>query len=314
MSTLEAAQITSILEAAERLRDNGDHQALYDLLEPVSDGVTITGGELGEVYYFLGESCLGLYSLDAALHYYELALPLATGSAPEFIRARIEEIQHIDSAVDAEYQGVAGAGEASQVITAGEQALDRGDYEEATRWFQSAWSGIQLDDDQIARAAIGLAQCAMSTGQLDDADGYLQIASERGADHADTIAFYRQHLAERRAGATVGGDGVALGELDEIFRSAVGATYDGDYSTAAMLFQQMLDSGVMASTDEGRVWRNLGVTQIYLHDYDAARTSLSEAARVGTPETQRLASQMVTMLEANADARSIVEGLDLSAD
>ena len=63
------------------------------------------------------------------------------------------------------------------------------------RWFRQAWDGIQMTELQIAMAAIGLAQCAMQVGELDEAEGYLQVAEGRSAGHAETIAVYRQHLA-----------------------------------------------------------------------------------------------------------------------
>ena len=54
--------------------------------------------------------------------------------------------------------------------------------------------------------------------------------------------------------------------------------------------------------------------QIYLHDYEGARASFEEGARVGTPDIQSLAQASLVQLDANARAEDIVAGIDLSAN
>ena len=132
--------------------------------------------------------------------------------------------------------------------------------------------------------------------------------------HADTIATYRQHLNQRRVGDTLGADGVQMTELDEINQSALQASWDGDYVNAQRLFQQMLDSELLPATDRGRIHRNIGVMQIYLHDYEGARASFEEAARVGAPDIQAMAQASLAQLDAHASAADIVAGIDLSAN
>jgi tetratricopeptide (TPR) repeat protein len=103
-------------------------------------------------------------------------------------------------------------------------------------------------------------------------------------------------------------------ELDEINQSALHASWDGDYVNAQRLFEQMLASNELPVTDRGRLHRNVGVMQIYLHDYEGARASFEEAARVGTPDIQSLARASLAQLDANASAVDIVAGIDLSAN
>jgi hypothetical protein len=103
-------------------------------------------------------------------------------------------------------------------------------------------------------------------------------------------------------------------ELDEINQSALQASWDGDYANAKLLFEQMLDSAMLPATDRGRIHRNVGVMQIYLHDYEGARASFEEAARVGTPDIQSLAQASLAQLDANASAADIVAGIDLSSN
>ena len=314
MAELDPAELATVLSSAERLLSNYDHDGAYQLLAPVAEANAATGTDLAKVNMYLGDACMGLGSLDAAMQYYEAGLTDASADDADYIRRRITDIREYDSAVSAAEDGIAGEDEASRVLQTAMDALDRGDYGEARRWYEHAWNGIQMNDTQIAGAALGLFKCALNDGQLDDAEGYLQVAEARSADHAETIAVYRQHLAARRAGATLGDDGVQMTELDEINQSALQASWDGDYANAQRLFQQMLESALLPATDRGRVHRNVGVMQIYLHDYEGARASFEEAARVGTPDIQAMAQASLTQLDANASAADIVAGIDLSAN
>ena len=314
MAELDPAELATVLDAAQRYLDGADWDAAYNLLFPLSEANTVTGSDLGQLNFALGEACLGLGSLDAAIGYYEAALANQSGMAAETTRARIDAIRTHDAAVGATADGVAGEAEALTVLQAGQRALERLDYEEARRWFQHAWDGIQMTELQISTAALGLAQCAMQAGELDQAEGYLQVAEGRSEAHTETIAVLREHIAGRRAGSALGDDGVAMTELDEINQSALQASWDGDYANAKRLFEQMLESNMTPATDRGRLHRNVGVMQIYLHDYEGARASFEEAARVGTPDIQSLAQASLVQLDANARAEDIVAGIDLSAN
>jgi tetratricopeptide (TPR) repeat protein len=314
MADLDPAELATVLDAAQRYLDSADWDAAYNLLFPLSEAGTVTGNELGRLNFQLGEACTGLGSLDAAIGYYENALPNQSGMDADMTQDRIASIRTLDAAVGATADGVAGESEALTVLQAGQRALERLDYAEARSWFEHAWNGIQLTDLQISTAAIGLAQCALQAGELDQAEGYLQVAEGRSDAHAETIAVMRQHIASRREGGSLGADGVAMTELDEINQAALQASWDGDYANAQRLFEQMLASDVLPATDRGRLLRNIGVMQIYLHDYEGARASFEEAARVGTPDIQTLAQASLVQLDANARAEDIVAGIDLSAN
>ena len=119
------------------------------------------------------------------------------------------------------------------------------------------------------------------------------MAEARSPGHAKAVAELRQLVNTRRAGATLGDDGVQMTELDEINQSALQASWDGDYASAKLLFEQMLESSMLPATDRGRLHRNVGVMQIYLHDYEGARASFEEAVRVGTPDIQSMAPRVV---------------------
>ena len=314
MAELDPAELASVLDSAQRLLSNYDHDGAYQLLAPVADANAATGADLAKVNMYLGDACMGLGSLDAAMQYYEAGLTDASADDADYSRRRITDIREHDSAVEATADGVAGEDEAQRVLRTAMDALDRRDFGEARLWYEYAWNGIQMSDSQIAGAALGLFKCALNDGQLDEAEGYLQIAEARSPDHAGTIAVYRQNLATRRAGATLGEDGVQMTELDEINQSALQASWDGDYANAQRLFQQMLESNMLPATDRGRVHRNIGVMQIYLHDYEGARASFEEAVRVGTSDIQAMAQASLAQLDANASAADIVAGIDLSAN
>ena len=314
MAELDPAELATVLDSADRYLSDGDWNAAYNLLQPVAEGNAATGAELGRVHFMLGEACVGLNSLDAAMMYYEAALQNQSGEDAAFTQQRIQSIHTQDAATQATADGVAGENEAQSVIDSGYEAIDRNDFDAARAWFEHAWNGIQMSDMQIALAAIGLAKCAMAVNELDQAEGYLQIAETRDHRYVEEVATYRQHLDARRTGATLGDDGVAMTELDEINQSALQASWDGDYANAKRLFEQMLESSAVPATDRGRLHRNVGVMQIYLHDYEGARASFEEAARVGTPDIQSLAQASLAQLDANARAEDIVAGIDLSAN
>jgi tetratricopeptide (TPR) repeat protein len=314
MAELDPAELASVLDAADALLSNDDWDGVFNLLQPVLEANAATGADLGRLNFYLGEAAMGLNSFDAAWHYYQAALGLQTGGAADLTTVRIVSLQNHYEGVDQSADGVAGEGEADLVLFNAQEALDRHDVDGARTLFRQAWDGIQMTDVQIAMTAIGLAQCATAVGELDEAEGYLQVAEARSPDHASTIAVHRQHLAARRAGATLGDDGVQMTELDEINQSALQASWDGDYANAKLLFEQMLDSPMLPATDRGRIHRNVGVMQIYLHDYEGARASFEEAARIGTPDIQSLAQASLAQLDANASAADIVAGIDLSAN
>lgn len=314
MAELDPAELATVLDAADLYLGNADWNSAYSLLQPLSDASAVTGADLGRLDFMLGEACAGLGAFDAAMMHYEAALAHQTADDAALTRGRIESVRTRDAAVDATADGVSGESEATAALRSGQDALDRHDVETARGWFEHAWNGVQMTEPQIATAAIGLAQCAMAEGDLDRAEGYLQVAESRDPQSAETIAVYRQHLDARRAGATLGDDGVAMTELDEMNQSALQASWDGDYASAKRLFEQMLESSVVPATDRGRLHRNVGVMQIYLHDYEGARASFEEAARVGTPDIQSLAQASLAQLDANARAEDIVAGIDLSAN
>jgi tetratricopeptide (TPR) repeat protein len=314
MAELDAAELETVLATARRYLYDYDYDNAYALMHPVAEEPAASGEGLGHVYSVLGDACLGLGSLDASMYYFEAALPLLAGSDLEYVNSRINEIQGVDAAVDAESEGVAGEDEGSRVIRAASDAYDRRDFEEARRWYQSAYDGLQLNEEQVAQAALGLALCAMNDGDLEEAEGYLQVAEARNPNYGETVAHYRQHLAERQAGMGIGDDGVALAEIDEINRAAIAASADNDFVTARRLFEQLLDSDVMPATDRGRVWRNIGVINLYEHDYDAARTALEEAVRTGSPFIQEQSSRILTELDDNARAEEIVAGIDFASE
>jgi tetratricopeptide (TPR) repeat protein len=313
VSNLNSDQVDEIFETAERYRQNNDHDALYALLEPLSDGNSVGPPHLGQLYYYLGEACIGLNSLDAAMQYLEAAEPVANGELRQTVRARIAEIGRRDDAISAVVDGIDGVDEASAALRAGDDLIARNEHDAARQWFQYAWDGVQMTDAQVGKAALGLARCEINDGNLDEAEGYLQVAEARDSALASDVTTLRTHISERRAGE-VGGDGVAVGETDRILRAAVVAYTDYDFDTAKTLFTQLLDSGAMAGTDRGRVWRYLGAVHIRQHDYVAARAALEEAAAAGSPAIQAQAQVMISRIDDNAEAEAIVAGLDLDAD
>ena len=101
-------------------------------------------------------------------------------------------------------------------------------------------------------------------------------------------------------------------ELDEINQSALQASWDGDYANAKRLFEQMLESALLPAIDRGRIHRNIGVMQIYLHDYEGARASFEEVA--SARRTSRRWRRRRWRSSTPTPAADIVAGIDLSAN
>ena len=79
MAELDPSELATVLDAAQRYLDGADWDAAYNLLSPLSEAGTVTGEQLGQLNFQLGDACTGLGSLDAAIGYYENALPHQSG-------------------------------------------------------------------------------------------------------------------------------------------------------------------------------------------------------------------------------------------
>ncbi|HEX6658250.1 MAG TPA: hypothetical protein VF065_09225, partial [Ilumatobacter sp.] len=112
MAELDPAELASVLDSARQLLSNYDYDGAYQLLAPVAQANAATGADLARVNRYLGDACMGLGSLDAAMQYYEAGLAGATAEDADHIRGRITDIREHDSAVDATADGVAGEDEA----------------------------------------------------------------------------------------------------------------------------------------------------------------------------------------------------------
>jgi tetratricopeptide (TPR) repeat protein len=314
MSTLSADEISTLFDAAATFRSADDFDNLYSLLEPVSHGDAITGGDLGRVYYYLGEACLGTNALDAAMSYYEAGEPLAHGDWGDRCRARIAEFKRYDLAVDAAHDGIEGEDEASRALATAADALARGDYVSARQWFQHAYDGIRMSDAQVATAALGLSDCAVAAGDHVNGEGYLQVAEQHDARKREEVADRRLRLSVIRAGTGVADDGITADELDEVNRAGVAAFKAGDFTTARSHFERLLESPHLGGTDRGRTNRNLGLVLLMQHDYDAARAAFQHAVDTGSTKNRTDAAEMVRRLDANDLAWDIIAGIDLDSD
>lgn len=309
------ADVATVLEAGERYLSVNDYQAAYDLLAPLHEGEQVEGDELGRTSYLLGEACLGLDGLDAAMYYYEEAVQNATGDEQQKAQARIEEIKRRDDAVDAEYEGVDGQQEAEAVLLAAEDAVVNGDFDTAFRYFTQAYDGIQMTDPQISRASLGLAECHVNAGENQEAEGFLQVAESADASAlTDRIATLRQTMAERDAGDAAGADGVERSELDELQRAGMAASRSQDWDAALEYFKQIYESDLAQATQRGRAAMNMGICCLYTHDYDAAVGYLTEASETARPDIAARATEIVAEIAELDQAEDIMDRIDPERD
>lgn len=309
------ADLDTAIEGAEGYVMMDDFQTAYDVLEPIHQSGAVSGERLGRVSYLLGEACLGLDGLDAAMYYFEEAQQHAPAAEREKATARIEEIRRRDDAVDAVDEGVAGDDEATTVLATANDALGNQDYATAREYFQYAYDGIQMSPPLVAKAAVGLAWCHLHDDEAEMAEGYLQVAeSQSGHDQAEQIAGIRDAIAQRATGDEAMADGVDRAELDELQRAGLAAAHGNDWEGAYRYFEAMYESGLQAGSDRGRAALNLGICCLMTHDYDAAHQYLTEASNTARPELASRANDMLARLSAMDDAAEIVHEIDVDRD
>jgi hypothetical protein len=303
--------VDTVLVAADRYLSVSDHQSAYDLLTPLHEGGSVAGEDLGRTSFLLGEACLGLDGLDAAMYYYEEAAQHGSAETQQQAQARIAEIGRRDDAVDAADEGVEGEQEAEAVLRAAEDALANHDFETAGQYFTQAYDGIQMTNAQISRASLGLAECHAAAGENDQAEGYLQVAESADASAlTERIAALRARMAEVSAGEAAGADGVERTELDELHEAGLAAARTQDWEGAYGYFQQIYESGMAPATQRGRAAMNLGICCLYTHDYDAAVGYLTEASNTAHPDLAAKASEILTEIEQLDQAEAIVDRID----
>jgi thioredoxin-like negative regulator of GroEL len=308
-------EVEAVLDAAQGYINVQDHQAAYDLLEPLHEGNVVSGEELGRTSFLLGEACLGLDGLDAAMYYFEEATQTATGDTQQRAQSRVEEIRRRDDAIDAEHEGVDGEQEAEAVLRAAEDALANNDHSTAWQYFSQAYDGIQMTNPQISRASVGMAQCHLNAGETQEAEGYLQVAE--GADASaltDRIAGLREQIRQIDAGETAAEGGVERSELDELQAAGMAAARSGDWESAFRYFEQIYESSDVQGTQRGRAVMNMAICCLHTHDYDAAHQYFTEASSTARPERAALAAELLEQLSQLDDAADIVARIDVDRD
>jgi len=290
-------ELDQLLVGAERYLAVQDGQAAYDLLAAQHEAGAFQGQRLGRASLLLGEACAQLDAWDAAHYYLEEAQREGAADVAEQARTRLAEVGRLDAAIDATADGVTGEDEAAATLAAADDALARGDYDGAWRYYSYAYDGLQLSDQQVVRAAVGMAWCYLNAGDLDTAAGYLDVAASRD----DASAREQIEAARERMGALAGGDqaladGVERDELNELNTAAVAAASSHDYDGAYNYFEQMYTSSEIAGTERGRVAFNLGMVCLWRHDYDAAAAYYEEARSTGSSQVGARAAELLTKL------------------
>ena len=308
---LTDAEVDQLILGAERYVVVDDHQAAYDLLADPHERGVFEGERYGRASLFLGESCLGMESLDAAHWYFEQAQQYGSAEDRERATTRIAEIARLDDAVDADDEGVAGDAEADQVLAAADDALARYDYDNAWQYYSHAYQGIQMGRAQVARAAVGMAACHAHAGELDNAEGYLQVAEQNDtAAVADRITQLRSDMDALRAGEAALDDGVQRSELEELHLAAMAAASSHDWENAFRYFEQAYASGQLSGTDQGRVAYNMGITCLFTRDYDAAHQYFTEAQQTARSNIAAQADDMLDRLGEMDTAQDLAASID----
>jgi len=281
-----------------------DYQRAYDDLFPLHEANFLPSDRQGDLAAMLGDACWGLGSLDVAVHYFEQAVADASSDWREHAQNQIEEIRRLDGIVDDSADGVTGETEVLNMLGAGDEAMGRTDWDTAWSMYEQAYGASQVDAEQVAHAAIGMAECLEAWDRADEAHEYLDYAFDRSVgDIRERAEALKERLSIRANADDAMSDGSNIGELVEMSNAALAAAEGHDFESAFRYFEAIMELPNVPPAELGRAQFNAAICCLYTHDYDAAHQYFGEAVRLGDSEIGASATHLMGRLE-NSDTAS----------
>ena len=289
-----------------------------------------------------GSAAQANYANDAAIDYFERAVPLLKEGHRWQITRRLGEVLEVtgDSArAEDTYRDARGVAEAAEDFTAvawtdtslADLARKRGDYDEASEWVESAREGFENLSDQagIGRVLQLAGTVAATRGDFETArvalEASLEIRRELGdeaamgallsnlamiaeyqGDDERSCALHEEGLALRAAAGDTAGIAVSQMNLG-VMLSRVGRMEEARarQEESLRLRREMGNPRMIALAEH-----NLGVLTRAEGDYQAARAFLASALRVQRDQNDRWA--LAFMLEDIAVLATLLEEPELA--
>lgn len=224
--------------------------------------------------YFVraGDAAMAAYANDAAIDYYQRALPLLAGAGRSDLRRKLGDIWQLTGKWDeaeASYRdamALAETVENAQLQAQCQSALGyllwhKKSYDEALRWLEGAQTIFEQEADWH-----GVGQVAGYTGY---------IYWEQG-DYAQALAHFERQLQIATDHDDKPGIGDATGNIGILYSE------QGDYERALACYEQQLQIATESGNRQGILYAVVNIGNVYVHQGDNPRglSSFKEALRI----------------------------------
>jgi tetratricopeptide (TPR) repeat protein len=295
----------AVLVAAGESAQFQQWQDVDHLLRHVYDKQLLTGTDQGDAAYLLGLAYLNTAALDAAAGMLTEASTTASTAKRAEAKQHLAELARHDTAVDAEVDGV-DQKESTAVLAAGEDALGRGDLDEAYTHYWAAYDG-QADIGPRAKAALGIARVWAHRGDLTQATQYAEYVVGTGqAGPAAEAKTLLEWIKDQQGATAAIADGTTADEYATLSTTARSAFFAGDYERALPVLESIIAAPQLGSTEHAKAALNAGLAEMMLGRTAEARAHFEFAAAHGPAATVQKAQTRLASMDSHEKAEQLV--------
>ena len=308
---MDADGAKQVLAAARDSAGMNHWQEIHDELQPVYAQQLLTGTDQGDAAYLLGLAAMGIGDWEGATDLLVEASSSASNSYQTEAKARITEIQHHNAAATAESDQDVDQKESGSVLAAGDEAYGRNDFDGAYGHYLAAYNG-HADNKVRARAALGIARARSHRPDLTEAKQFAQYVAGLGfADLTSEANALLGWITEQESAATAAADGTTIDEFTKADEAARDAFFNSDYARARDELTSILNSTQIGAVERGKAALNLGMAEMQLGDYEAAKLNFEIAVTHGSTNVVDRAHKFQEMVERHDQAESLVAEYEL---
>lgn len=303
MDEQQAKQVLAAARDSARMNhwDEVEHQ-----LREVHAQQVLTGADQGDAAYLLGLAAMGSGDWDGAT---DLLVEASSSAGTEYrteALQRLKEIQHHNAATTAEADQDVDQAESSSVLAAADEAYGHNDFDGAYGHYWAVYNG-HADNKVRARAALGIARSRSHLPDLTEAKQYAQYVTGLGfADLTDEANSLLSWIGEQEAAVAAAADGTTIDEFTKADEAARSAFFNSDYARAKAELTSMLNSTQIGAVERGKAALNLGMAEMMLREYDAAKLNFEIAATHGAANVVERAHYFQAMLDRHDAAETLV--------
>jgi hypothetical protein len=266
----------------------------------------LTGTDQGDAAYLLGLAAMGTGQWESATD----LLVEASSTAGNDYRAeavkRLTEIQHRNAAATAEADQDVDQNESKSVLAAADEAYGRNDFDGAYGHYYAVYNG-HADNKVRARAALGIARTRSHRPDLTEAKQFAHYVTGLGfADLTTEANALLDWITDQEAAVTAAADGTTIDEFTQADQAARAAFFNSDYARAKAELTSMLNSTQIGAVERGKAALNLGMAEMMLGEYDAAKLNLEIAVSHGATNVVERARKFQEMVDRREQADALV--------